>query len=121
MKSWRIEDSPENINIDEGFFRKLVSKNLPSLKLVRSYDLSLGEYQLALNVEGLSSVDPFKTAVMISEGKQSQTDSGLITYSWLPFDNPDTLQIKLPYGNEPPDSKTPYYKKITFGILRTNE
>ena len=120
-KSWQLENTPADANIEEGFIRKIVSKNLTSLTIVRAYDADRKKYYLYFNVAGLASIDSSKTAVMISENKGAPGESGEISYGWE-GQNEDVLQIKVPYGNTAPTGgREAYYKKITFGILRTNE
>jgi hypothetical protein len=120
-KSWQLENTPADANIEEGFIRKVVSKNLTSLTIVRAYDADRKKYYLYFNVAGLASIDSSKTAVMISENKGAPEESGEISYGWE-GQNEDVLQIKVPYGNAAPaGGGAAYYKKITFGILRTNE
>ena len=97
----------------------VVTKNVPALKIIRSYQHGNAEkrkYNLYIAVGGLGSVDPNKTAVMISENQ------GSISYGWHPDDNPDTLLLKIPYGNRlPVNNAGELIKQFTFGILRTNE
>lgn len=117
--NWEIENTPADANPDEGFLRRVVTKNVPALKIIRSYQHGNAEkrkYNLHIAVGGLGSVDPDKTAVMISENQ------GSISYGWHPDDNPDTLLLKIPYGNRlPVNNAGEFIKQFTFGILRTNE